>query len=189
MQIKLVVRRFEFLSVSINITATSAICSKNVKTRVERCTPMGNVWVYCSILCEFAFLWGLDFNLLNTINFLTLIISFGCHTVWMWAILPTFRRYMLPPFSGLKCVGWWLCFALNSRDKGDWCYDWPVGRELQRTCADGPFKGPGMQTKFYRKYSWAVKRPVCTSFLVYYSYWPRQGTSPHYTSPELVFKM
>jgi hypothetical protein len=24
----------------------------------------------------------------------------GCYTVWMWAMLPTFRRYMLPSSSG-----------------------------------------------------------------------------------------
>jgi hypothetical protein len=29
----------------------------------------------------------------------------GFCTVWMWAVLLTCRRYMLPPSSGLKCVG------------------------------------------------------------------------------------
>jgi hypothetical protein len=27
-------------------------------------------------------------------------------TVWMWAVLVTFWRYMLPPSSGSKWVGW-----------------------------------------------------------------------------------
>jgi hypothetical protein len=138
------------------------------------CSEDGSSWrqehsngehtVYCSTICEFAFIWGLDFHLLNTISFFTLIISFGCHTVCMWAMLPTFRRYMLPPFSWSKCVGWWLCYVLNSRENGDWCHNWPVGRAHQEICVDGPFEDPWMQTKYYWQHSWAVKRPVCTTF-------------------------
>jgi hypothetical protein len=32
-----------------------------------------------------------------------LIPFFGCFTVWMWAMLPVFRKYILPPPSGSKC--------------------------------------------------------------------------------------
>jgi hypothetical protein len=35
-----------------------------------------------------------------------LIMFFSFYTVWMWVIFLTFRMYVLPPTSGLKCVGW-----------------------------------------------------------------------------------
>jgi hypothetical protein len=33
-----------------------------------------------------------------------LILFLGCYIVWIWVILPTFRKYIPPPSSGSKCV-------------------------------------------------------------------------------------
>jgi hypothetical protein len=37
-----------------------------------------------------------------------LIFFLGCYTIWLWAMLPMFHRYMLPPSSGLNCIGLWV---------------------------------------------------------------------------------
>jgi hypothetical protein len=49
----------------------------------------------------------------------------SCYKVWLWAMFPTFRRYMLPPSSGSECIRWEsfcicveLCFE-KQREKGD----------------------------------------------------------------------
>jgi hypothetical protein len=34
------------------------------------------------------------------------------NSVWMWSMLPAFRKYMLPPSSGWKCVRW---VSVNTR--------------------------------------------------------------------------
>jgi hypothetical protein len=33
-----------------------------------------------------------------------LILFLGSDTIWLWVVLLTFQRYILPPFSGSKCV-------------------------------------------------------------------------------------
>jgi hypothetical protein len=38
---------------------------------------------------------------------LVLIPFLGCYILCLWALLPTFWRYMLPPSSEPKCIGWW----------------------------------------------------------------------------------
>jgi hypothetical protein len=55
-----------------------------------------------------------------------LILFLGLYTVWMWAMLPMFRRYLLLPSSVSKCVGWvsvyiGLCFEKTG---GNWRWFW-----------------------------------------------------------------
>jgi hypothetical protein len=39
-------------------------------------------------------------------DYIILVVLFlRCYIVWMWAMLSKFRRYMMPPSSGLKFVG------------------------------------------------------------------------------------
>jgi hypothetical protein len=33
-------------------------------------------------------------------------VNLGVQLLWMWTLLPTIRRYMLPPSSGSECVEW-----------------------------------------------------------------------------------
>jgi hypothetical protein len=35
----------------------------------------------------------------NNSQLLMLILFLGCYTMWLWIIMPTFQRYMLPPFG------------------------------------------------------------------------------------------
>lgn len=37
----------------------------------------------------------------------SIVVFCSCYTVCLWALLSTFRRYMLSPASGSVCVGWW----------------------------------------------------------------------------------
>jgi hypothetical protein len=47
------------------------------------------------------------FSLISSVHggWLLMLILLFCYTVRLWTMLPTFRRYILLPFSGSKCVG------------------------------------------------------------------------------------
>lgn len=49
----------------------------------------------------------------------------GSYTIWMWATLPMFRRYMLSPSSGFKPVGCWICVPKRN---------WGEGRQSEDLC-------------------------------------------------------
>lgn len=58
-------------------------------------TKMQDIWEYCSInyFCD---------KFVNYIKILMLLLLVGLCSMWLWALLLIFQRYMLPPASGLK---------------------------------------------------------------------------------------
>jgi hypothetical protein len=88
-------------------------------------------------------------------------------TVWMWAMLPVFRKYILPPSPGLKCeVGVYIyMFQKHGARKGEvrnWCH---LGEQGQWTR-----KAPCLLVHFT-----ALTRAGCTTFPVHCPSCPEYG--------------
>jgi hypothetical protein len=102
-------------------------------------------------------------------SLLMLILLLGCYTVWLWAMLRTFRWCILPPSSGSKYVCWrvslcvYIRCVLKRTGKGE--IEW------------GLLPRPGAPAHL------ALERAVCTMLLVHCPYWHRQGTNSHFISP------
>jgi hypothetical protein len=87
-----------------------------------------------------------------------LLLYLDCYMVWMWAIFQMFWRYMLSSSSGWKCVGWWICMYVQHCFENQWgrggdgvgtgTSSWLVGTGDWESCADVPFKGWEVHTKF-----------------------------------------
>lgn len=64
---------------------------------------------------------------------IVLLLSLDLYTTWMWIILPTFRRHMLPPSSGSKyvrCVNFYVQDPVPIKggvgiEREYWCLVWP----------------------------------------------------------------
>lgn len=66
----------------------------------------------------------------------------GCYTMWVWATSLTFRRYMLRPSSGWKCVRWVSFYVYIGS-----CFEELRGMRASYTafpvhCSDWPRWGP-----------------------------------------------
>jgi hypothetical protein len=97
-----------------------------------------------------------------------LITLLCCYTVWLWVMLPTFRKYMLPPFSQGRrsrlmnfCVCTTFCFWKKKREKGeasgDWCVFIPFPEETCRqiSVTSPPVSVPlHQQQNSYQRFSW-----------------------------------